>query len=369
MPDLITLPQRQITAFQQAILEWFDHHGRTDLPWQQNPTSYRVWISEIMLQQTQVSVVKNYYLNFMQRFPDITTLANAHQDEVLALWSGLGYYSRARNLHKAARIIHDQHRREFPESIEELQALPGIGRSTAGAILSLAQQQRAAILDGNVKRVLARCFAIAGWPGKSSVLTELWSLSEQLTSTVRPRDYNQAMMDLGATLCSRIKPDCRHCPLQHNCKACSQQQQHLYPGKKAAKKLPHRHIQMLLIRDAAGRILLEKRPQTGIWAGLWSLPETAAERQAHAACNQLIGVRPQQMHILEQRRHTFSHFHLHIQPVMLHIAKPAHRVMDSERLVWYKLDQLNSLGIAAPVMRLLKEIGEKTWAAPYIASN
>jgi A/G-specific adenine glycosylase len=350
----------QITAFQQSILDWFDHHGRKDLPWQQTPTSYRVWISEIMLQQTQVNVVKNYYLNFMQRFPDITTLADAQQDEVLSLWSGLGYYSRARNLHKAARIIRDQHQGEFPESIEEIQALPGIGRSTAGAILSLAQQQPGAILDGNVKRVLARCFAIPGWPGKSSVLTELWSLSELLTSTTRPRDYNQAMMDLGAMLCSRNKPDCRQCPLQRNCKACSQQQQHLYPGKKTAKKLPHRHIQMLLICDESGRILLEKRPQTGIWAGLWSLPEAATERQAHMACHQLIGVQPQQMHTLEQRVHIFSHFHLHIQPMLLHIAKPAHRVMDSERLAWYKLDRLNTLGIATPVMRLLKEIGEKT---------
>jgi A/G-specific adenine glycosylase len=355
-----TLSRHHITTFQHSILEWFDHHGRKDLPWQQTPTSYRVWVSEIMLQQTQVSVVKNYYPNFMQHFPDITTLANAQQDEVLSLWSGLGYYSRARNLHKTAQIVRDECQGELPATLGELQALPGIGRSTAAAILSLAQQQPAAILDGNVKRVLARCFAIAGWSGKSSVLRELWSLSEQLTSAMRPRDYNQAMMDLGATLCSRSKPDCRPCPLHRHCIACSQEQQHLYPGKKATKKLPHRHIQMLLIRDAAGRILLEKRPQTGIWAGLWSLPEATAERQAHTACHQLTGAQPQRIHTLEQRRHTFSHFHLHIQPVLLHITKPAHRVMDSERLVWYKLDQLNSLGIAAPVMRLLKEIGEKT---------
>lgn len=350
--------QHQITDFQQNILKWFDHHGRKDLPWQQTPTSYRVWISEIMLQQTQVSVVKSYYPGFMQRFPDITTLANARQDEVLALWSGLGYYSRARNLHKAAQIIRDQHQGRFPESPGELEALPGIGKSTAGAILSLALQQPAAILDGNVKRVLARCFAIAGWPGKSSVLKELWSLSERLTSTTRPRDYNQAMMDLGATLCSRSNPNCLQCPLQQDCLACSQQQQHLYPGKKTAKKIPHRHIQMLLIRDAAGRVLLEKRPQTGIWAGLWSLPEAAAGDEADSACHQLIGVQPQKTHTMEQRGHTFSHFHLHIQPQLLHIVKPAHRVMDSERLVWYKLDQLNSIGIAAPVMRLLNEIGE-----------
>lgn len=361
--------QHQITEFQQNVLKWFDQHGRKDLPWQQTPTSYRVWISEIMLQQTQVSVVKNYYQNFMRRFPDITTLANAQQDEVLSLWSGLGYYSRARNLHKAARIIRDQHHGDFPATTEETQALPGIGRSTAGAILSLAQQQPEAILDGNVKRVLARCFAIAGWPGKSSVLTELWALSEKLTSTTRPRDYNQAMMDLGATLCSRNKPECRQCPLQRICKACSQQQQHLYPGKKTTKELPLRHIQMLLIRDSAGHILLEKRPQTGIWAGLWSLPEAAIERQAQSACHQLIGIEPEQVLAMEQRRHSFSHFHLHIQPQLLQITKPAHRVMDSERLVWYKLDQLNSLGIAAPVMRLLKEIGERTWAVPYIASN
>lgn len=352
--------QHQTAVFQQAILEWFDHHGRKDLPWQQTPTSYRVWISEIMLQQTQVSVVKSYYLNFIRRFPDITALANAQQDEVLSLWSGLGYYSRARNLHKAAQIIRDQHQGKLPATIEELQALPGIGRSTAGAILSLALQQPAAILDGNVKRVLARFFSVAGWPGKSSVLRELWSLSEQLISIQRPRDFNQAMMDLGATLCSRRQPKCQLCPLQHNCSACLQGSQHHYPGTKAAKKIPHRHLQMLLIRDADGRILLEKRPQTGIWAGLWSLPEAAAGAEAHTACHQLIGVQPHQIHSLEQRGHTFSHFHLHIQPQLLHITKPAHRVMDSERLDWYKIEQLDSLGIAAPVMRLINEIGEIT---------
>jgi A/G-specific adenine glycosylase len=352
------LSEKQVTAFQQAVLDWFDRHGRKQLPWQHDPTSYRVWVSEIMLQQTQVSVVTDYYRNFMRRFPDIAALAAAHEDEVLSLWSGLGYYSRARNLHKAARHIREHHQGVFPEKLEELEALPGIGRSTAGAILSLAQQQPAAILDGNVKRVLARCFAVPGWPGRAAVLRQLWTLSEQLTSTHRPRDYNQAMMDLGATLCSRSSPQCHRCPLQQGCVAARAQEQHLYPGKRQVKQLPHRQVQMLLIRDGAGRILLEKRPSAGIWGGLWSLPEAAAERSASEVCAELTGVQPAEARPLQQRKHTFSHFHLHITPQLLRIEKPAHRVMECHRQLWYKLGQAETLGIAAPVMRLLKEIGE-----------
>ena len=349
-----------IASFSTRVLDWYGQYGRHGLPWQSQRTPYRVWIAEIMLQQTQVGTVIPYYLRFMETFPDLARLACASLDHVLEHWSGLGYYSRARNLHKAAGIISAEHGGQFPERFEQLVALPGIGQSTAAAILAQALDQRHAILDGNVKRVLCRYHAVDGWPGKTAVQQQLWQFAEQYTPHHRVADYTQAMMDLGATLCSRSKPDCRQCPLQHNCKACLQQQQHLYPGKKTAKKLPHRHIQMLLIRDEAGRILLEKRPQTGIWAGLWSLPEAAIEKQADAAGYRLTGVQPQLMHTLEQRVHTFSHFHLHIQPQLLHIAKPAHRVMDSERLLWYKLDQLNSIGIAAPVMRLLKEIGEKT---------
>jgi A/G-specific adenine glycosylase len=357
---LLKLKPEDIADFQQAVLDWFEIHGRKDLPWQEDPTPYRVWVSEIMLQQTQVSVVISYYARFMQRFPDIETLASASQDEVLAHWAGLGYYSRARNLHRAAQLLVERHDGLFPETIEAIEALPGIGRSTAGAILSLSKDLPHPILDGNVKRVLARYFAIDGWPGTGGVLKLLWHLSEQLTPVERVAHYNQAMMDLGATLCTRSKPGCQRCPLQSGCEAFVQGRQTDFPGRKPKKKLPEKATRMLLIRNSDGEILLEKRPQSGIWAGLWSFPEQDPEKPVDEGCRQLVGDEPVASTALPSRRHTFSHYHLDIHPELVSINNPARGVMDSDRHVWYKPGQIKRLGVAAPVARLLREIEEKT---------
>ena len=212
------------------MIAWFAQHGRKDLPWQQDPTPYRVWVSEIMLQQTQVRTVIPYYQRFMQAFPDLRALAAAPLDQVLHHWSGLGYYARARNLHRAAQRIRDDHAGRFPEDIEVVMRLPGIGRSTAGAVLSLACGQRHAILDGNVKRVLARFHAVEGWPGKTAVLEQLWALAEAATPQRDVAAYNQAMMDLGATLCRRGTPECPSCPLQSDCRACKLGRQSEFPA-------------------------------------------------------------------------------------------------------------------------------------------
>ena len=354
------LKKRDIDAFQLAVLDWFERHGRKDLPWQQDPTPYRVWVSEIMLQQTQVAVVIPYYERFMQRFPDVEPLALASQDDVLAHWAGLGYYSRARNLHKTAQLLTEQYEGIFPETVDAIQALPGIGRSTAGAILSLSQNHSHPILDGNVKRVLARRFAIQGWPGTGGVLKVLWNLSEQLTPLRRAARYNQAMMDLGATLCTRSKPGCGRCPLQADCEAHALGRQSDFPGRKPKKKLPEKTTCMLLIRNTNGEILLEKRPQSGIWAGLWSLPECDPCEPVEAGCRKLVGDKPAVSRALPPRRHTFSHYHLDIHPQLVSINNPAGGVMDSERHVWYKPEQIKTVGVAAPVARLLREIEEFT---------
>ncbi len=353
------LTPEHIADFQWAVLDWFGVHGRKELPWQQDPTPYRVWVSEIMLQQTQVAVVISYYARFMQRFPDIETLATASQDDVLAHWAGLGYYSRARNLHRAAQLLMEQHDGHFPETIEAIEALPGIGRSTAGAILSLSKNLPHPILDGNVKRVLARYFAIDGWPGTGNVLKLLWTLSEQLTPADRTAHYNQAMMDLGATLCTRSKPDCGRCPLQSGCEAHTLGRQSDFPGRKPARKLPQKATRMLLIRNSEGEILLEKRPQSGIWAGLWSFPEQDPAEPVVEGCRQLVGDDPVTSEALPSRRHTFSHYHLDIHPELVTVNNPARGVMDSDRRVWYKPEQIKSLGVAAPVARLLLEIEEQ----------
>ena len=353
------LKQRDIAGFQQSVLEWFGLHGRKNLPWQQDPTPYRVWVSEIMLQQTQVAVVIPYYERFLQRFPDVETLAAASQDDVMSNWSGLGYYSRARNLHRAAQLLKEQYDGMFPESLEAIESLPGIGRSTAGAILSLSKNLPHPILDGNVKRVLARYFAIDGWPGTARVLKLLWNLSEQLTPVQQVAEYNQAMMDLGATLCTRSKPECQRCPLQSGCEARALGRQSDFPGKKPGKKLPEKATRMLLIRNSDGEILLEKRPQSGIWAGLWSFPEQNPAEPVGEACRQLFGDEPVTSEALPSRRHTFSHYHLDIHPELVSVNNPARGVMDSDRRVWYKPEQIKSLGVAAPVARLLREIEEQ----------
>lgn len=336
------------------LLDWFDREGRKDLPWQRNPTPYRVWVSEIMLQQTQVAVVIPYYERFMARLPTLIHLAETPSDNVLALWSGLGYYARARNLHRAAQLIQALHGGRFPTDLAELQALPGIGRSTAGAILSLALGQRHPILDGNVKRVLARHFGVAGWPGQSSVLAELWRLAERQTPRERVGAYNQAMMDLGATLCTRSTPQCQRCPLRSDCLARHQGRQLELPQARPARTLPKRETQMLLARNGRGEILMERRPSAGIWGGLWSLPETAAGTDPADWCRERLGCTPLRLEILRPRRHTFSHFALSIRIAALWLAESRLEVADQGAVQWASLASIGSLGLPAPVRSIIE---------------
>lgn len=339
-------------AFSARVLDWFDVHGRRHLPWQQDPTPYRVWVSEIMLQQTQVATVIPYYERFMQRFPDVIALADAPEDDVLHHWSGLGYYARARNLQAAARRVRDEHGGVLPRDFAAVAALPGIGRSTAGAILSLADGQRHAILDGNVKRVLARHAGIEGWPGRAAVLDALWALAERHLPATRVDAYNQAMMDLGATVCTRSRPQCATCPLAADCVARRESRQVDLPGRKPRAALPEKHVDMLLL-EYRGRIFLEKRPPSGIWGGLWSLPESPdaeawlGERRLDAALDTLLPL-----------THTFSHFRLHIRPVHARLSAPPANVSDGES-GWYDAASLPALGLAAPVQRILQQFAAR----------
>ncbi len=357
------------TQFSQVVLNWFDEHGRKHLPWQQDRSPYRVWVSEIMLQQTQVATVIPYFETFMLRFPSVATLAEAPLDAVLGLWAGLGYYARARNLHKAAQAVCDQHGGEFPASFDEVLALPGIGRSTAGAILSLALNQHHAILDGNVKRVLARVFAEPGWPGKTAVAENLWQHSERLTPVQRVADFNQAMMDLGASICSRSRPRCEVCPLQENCMANVAGRQSDYPGKKPRKTIPVRETQMLLLFKKANgvnevkAVLLQRRPPTGIWGGLLSLPEVPVEENVSQWCVKNLGFAIKEQRRWPVMRHTFSHFHLDITPVVIETLTGLNGVDNNSRTmsvmegpdwVWYK-GNADTGGLPAPVLRLLNQ--------------
>ncbi|MBX9705469.1 MAG: A/G-specific adenine glycosylase [Gammaproteobacteria bacterium] len=343
-----------VTSFSNRLLTWFDCHGRHDLPWQHPITAYRVWLSEIMLQQTQVATVIPYFERFIVTYPTVTDLANAELDQVLHLWSGLGYYARARNLHRAAQMIRDQYDGEFPQTVAELETLPGIGRSTAGAIASIAFKQRAAILDGNVKRVLTRYQAVAGYPGEASVSKQLWNLAEALTPTDRAADYTQAIMDLGATICTRSKPKCGLCPLSADCQARLQNRVADFPTRKATKALPVRTTYLLLVRNQES-VFLEKRPPTGIWGGLWSLPELQDTTEITAWCRQ------HDVKLLQQKtwsafRHTFSHHHLDITPVVLDVKPGMRKIMDSANHIWYNVDQPDALGLAAPVKKLLESL-------------
>ncbi|TDP33278.1 A/G-specific DNA-adenine glycosylase [Idiomarina aquatica] len=339
--------------FSNDVLRWFEQHGRKDLPWQQQKSPYKVWISEIMLQQTQVATVIPYFLRFMNSFPTVEALAEASLDNVLSHWSGLGYYARARNLHKAAQQICSEFAGQFPTQPEQLMQLPGIGRSTAGAIASLGCGVPAAILDGNVKRVLARCFAVAGWPGKAAVLRQLWQLSEQLTPIARHDEYNQAMMDLGALICTRSSPQCHACPLQSACIANKQGQQLAYPGKKPKKALPVKTA-YLAVQKKADQVLLQKRPPTGIWGGLWSFPEFSSEAELlthfELANNEVRSLSP--------FRHTFSHFHLDCYPLLLCNANNASAQLadSSEQQRWVSPGQSLDVGIAAATQKILTQL-------------
>ena len=340
------------TPFATLLLDWHAHSGRHDLPWQQNKTAYRVWVSEIMLQQTQVATVIPYFERFMQRFPDVQALADAAQDEVLHHWTGLGYYARARNLHRAAQLVRDVYDGEFPADVESLNRLPGIGRSTAGAVRAIAYGERAPILDGNVKRVLSRFHAIDTTTQPATALKQLWQLADALTPFERCAEYTQAIMDLGATVCTRIRPACGLCPIAGGCLARITGNPERYPGKRASKALPERRCQLLVIRNAEGEYLLEKRPPTGIWGGLWSFPQIDADENAAQICDRMLGCTPLRMRPGTPFRHTFSHYHLDATPVFLEVRGAAPHVSDDPRLLWYR-PGARELGFAAPVKRLL----------------
>lgn len=338
------------------VLRWFDLHGRKDLPWQQNPTPYRVWISEIMLQQTQVVTVIPYYQNFMDSFPDVRTLAHAEEDLVLQHWAGLGYYSRARNLHKSAKLICDEFSGVIPDDIDQIQSLPGIGRSTAGAILSLAYQQQQAILDGNVKRVLTRYHAVEGWTGKSQVLKQLWLLAESHLPATRYANYTQAMMDLGATVCSRTKPDCDHCPLNSNCAALSKGNPTAYPTPKPKKVIPEKNAVMLMLINNKDEVFIMKRPPPGIWGGLWSFPQFDDYDQAQAWHENYFGFPCENTEKETKLSHTFSHFRLHIHALLIRQTPPIKRVMEGTPSLWYNRSTKFTGGFPAPIEKLFTRI-------------
>ena len=345
-------------SFSTRLLTWFDQHGRHDLPWQTPRTAYRVWVSEVMLQQTQVASVIPYFERFTARFSDVATLANATQDAVLEHWAGLGYYSRARNLHKAAGIILHEHGGEFPQNIEQVAALPGIGPSTAGAILAQAFGQRHAILDGNVKRVLSRYHAIEGWSGQTAVHQQLWAAAEAHTPHERLADYTQAIMDMGATLCKRSKPQCQACPVREDCQAYAQGRVQALPSPRPKRARPMRHARMLVIQNEEGAILLQKRPPTGIWGGLWSLPELPEGADATEHCAQEWAMQVSAPREAASIKHGFTHFELTIQPLLVTVcgrgAITTPEVREAVATQWYKPGTQNMPpALPAPLSKLL----------------
>jgi A/G-specific adenine glycosylase len=342
-------------SFSQHVLTWFDQHGRKHLPWQQNRTAYRVWVSEIMLQQTQVATVIPYYERFMASFPTVQALANASQDNVLQHWAGLGYYARGRNLHKCAQTVVNEHGGKFPTTVDELVELSGIGRSTAGAIISLSSKQRAVILDGNVKRVLARVHGTDGWPGKTAVANALWTHAETHTPTARCDDFNQAMMDLGATLCTRSKPSCERCPLQSDCFAYQENKQTEFPHKKPPKKIPVKTTQWLIMHNKEQHILLEQRPQQGIWGGLWSFPEIPCDKDSAPYCDYHYG-RIATQESLSPFRHTFSHYHLDIHAQLITLDNAHPDVQDGQTYRWFSPAEIHTVGLPAPTQKLLDQL-------------
>lgn len=341
-------------AFAPALIAWQKKHGRHNLPWQDTRDAYAVWLSEIMLQQTQVSAVIPYYLRFRERFADVKALAAADEDEVLALWSGLGYYSRARNLHRAAQQVVDVHGGVFPDTQESLTALPGIGRSTAAAILVFAFGKRSAILDGNVKRVLTRVRGIAGYPGESAVAAHLWAQAELLLPKTGLRAYTQGLMDLGATLCTRRNPRCAECPVRMLCVAhCSGRTTEL-PTPKPRKTLPQRRT-MMLVLQRAGEVLLEKRPSSGIWGGLWCFPEADADADAAAVCAQRFGARVELREALPVIAHGFTHYRLDIVPQPARVISWPHRAAEPG-LLWISLEEAYAAAIPTPVRAILEQL-------------
>jgi A/G-specific adenine glycosylase len=341
-----------VPSLAQALIEWHAAHGRHDLPWQQDRSPYRVWVSEIMLQQTQVITVIGYYERFLQRFPDVASLAAAPLDEVLHLWSGLGYYSRARNLKRAAERIVAEHGGEFPTTREALSELPGIGRSTAAAILALSQGQREAILDGNVRRVLSRVFGIDGAPAAPETLRTLWACAESATPQAEVATYTQAIMDFGATLCTRHEPLCMHCPLRSDCVALATGRVQELPARRTRAARRTRTVIMLLATRGDGDVLLQRRPAQGIWGGLWAPPDFENREAAEQFC----GARLQRAQLegaaLPVLKHGFTHFDLEITPIRAQCEGLA-GVMEGADTLWYNARQPPRIGLPAPIATLL----------------
>lgn len=355
MTNKTSISRHSAKEFSNQVINWYETQGRKHLPWQQDKTPYRVWISEIMLQQTQVATVIPYYEKFMATFPTVIDLANADEDAVLHHWTGLGYYARARNLHKSAKIIRDQYLGEFPQKIEQVIALPGIGRSTAGAILSLSLNKHHAILDGNVKRVLARCYMVQGHAGQAIYEKTLWPITEALTPKQGVAKFNQAMMDLGAIICTRSKPLCEKCPVQSSCLANSSSEQANYPQKKPKKVIPEKHTIMVIPR-VNQQVLMEKRPPSGIWGGLWCFLEISALEELESLLL-TINLKHNATTALDKFRHTFSHFHLDIEAIIVDCTElPAKEISDNNALQWYDLHTNASVGLAASTQKLIKQI-------------
>jgi len=332
-----------------ALLAWFDVHGRHDLPWQHPRSAYRVWVAEIMLQQTQVTTVIGYFNAFMARFPDIHALAAADNDDVMAHWAGLGYYARARNLHAAAQRVVAEYDGVMPDTVDALVALPGIGRSTAGAVVAQAFGRWAPVLDGNAKRVIARLAAIQATPGTAAYEKPLWQLAERYTPSTRITDYTQAIMDLGATLCTRSRPQCERCPLKSSCLARAYDLQARIPAPRKRKNRPQREVVVVLAVDAQGRVLLEKRPPSGIWGSLWSLPEKPVDEHVIDFCRRALGIEIEPGPQLTPIAHAFTHFELLIHPQQVQVTGTA-RIMEGQ-LAWYARSDMP--GLPAPIVRVL----------------
>lgn len=351
-----------MSAFANKLIAWQKQYGRHDLPWQQTRDPYAIWVSEIMLQQTQVSAVIGYYSRFMARFPTVQALAQASLDEVLQSWSGLGYYSRARNLHHAANTIMETFHGDFPSDVTTLQTLKGIGRSTAAAIAVFAFNHRETILDGNVKRVLARLYGIHGWPGTPEIEKQLWALAESLLPTQALPSYVQGLMDFGATLCTRSRPACADCPMQSECRAWQTQQVTQLPTPKPRKALPEKSV-MLLLLMYGHEILLEKRPNQGIWGGLWSFPEAPVTAIASEFAQSVLALSTEPQETWPVLWHTFTHFKLAItpQPLTL-VAKPPTLPPQYQ---WIAIADASEAAIPTPIRTLLNMLNTRMHSASH----
>jgi len=350
-----------IKIFAQTVARWQRTHGRHGLPWQGTRDPYRVWLSEIMLQQTQVSTVIDYYTRFIARFPDVQTLASSASDEVMPYWAGLGYYARARNLHRCAQKVCEDWGGQFPLDVQTLQTLPGIGRSTAAAIAAFCSGQRTPILDGNVKRVFARCFGVTEYPGARQVEQRLWNLAEMLVEHAPPDldmvAYTQGLMDLGSGTCTRSKPQCAACPLKQYCAACFSQTQHLIPAPKPRRTLPERDCCVLILHTSQA-VLLQRRPPRGIWGGLWTLPQFETETDLRQFC-QNMGLACRTDQHMAGFSHTFTHFKLHITPWLLHCKSVLNEPSPSygeTASVWTAWEALTQTALPAPIKKLLSGV-------------